>query len=64
MKKALKKEKFEFTLAESNIKANKLNKKVARQNLKNERNNLITTWINIAIGVLNLGLLMWQILKD
>ncbi|MFV5689525.1 hypothetical protein [Flavobacterium sp. ZT3R25] len=61
--KKIKKEKFEFALAESNLEANKLNKKAAKQNLKNERSNKITTWINIALGVINIGLLIWQIAK-
>ncbi|MBA0885145.1 hypothetical protein [Flavobacterium undicola] len=61
--KKIKKEKFEIKLAESNLAANKLNKKIAKQNLKNEKNNKITTWINILIGIINIGLLIWQVLK-
>ena len=46
-------ENIELKLAESNIKANKLNKKVAKRN-KNE------TIINIIIGLINIGILIWQ----
>ena len=62
--KKIKKEEYEFQLAESNLAANKLNKKIAKQNLKNEKNNKITTWINVVIGVINIGLLVWQVLKN
>ena len=60
----IKKESFEFELAESNLAANKLNKKIAKQNLRNEKKNRITTWINIVIGIINIALLVWQIVKD
>lgn len=52
-----KRKKLEYDLAKSNIEANKLNK-------KNEKRVRKMTWINIAIGVANLGLLVWQILKS
>jgi len=57
------KEKLEIDLAKSNIEANKLNEKIATQNKKNEKQNRISTWINIGIGIINIGLLIWQILK-
>ena len=57
-------EKLENDLAKSNLEANKLNKKIAKQNQKNEKFNKITTWINVAIGLINIGLLVWQILKS
>ena len=28
------------------------------------KNNKITTWINILIGIINIGLLIWQVLKN
>ncbi len=56
-------ENLELELAKSNIEANKLNKKVAKENAKNEKRNQISTWINIGIGILNIGILIWQILK-
>ncbi|PWJ96815.1 hypothetical protein BC749_10992 [Flavobacterium araucananum] len=59
----VKKEEFEYLLAKSNLEANKLNKKIANQNLKNERNNKVTSWINIVLGAINIGLLIWQIIK-
>ena len=46
----------EFKLAKSNIKANELNE-------KNSKFNKWTTIFNIIIGLLNIGLLIWQILK-
>lgn len=52
--RALKKELLEITLAESNIEANKLNK-------KNEKSNRWGMYINILIGILNIGLLFYQI---
>lgn len=56
-------EDLELTLAKSNLEANELNKKIAKQNAKNENQNKISTWINIVIGIINIGLLIWQILK-
>jgi replicative superfamily II helicase len=61
--KKIKKEEFEFELAKSNLAANKLNKKIAKRNLKNEKNNKVTTWINIVLGIINIGLLIWQVIK-
>ena len=58
------KAKLEIELAESNLQANKLNKKIARQNQDNERKNQIATWINVGIGFVNVALLIWQILKS
>jgi hypothetical protein len=49
-------EQLETDLAKSNIEANELNK-------ENARKNKYLTWINIAIGVLNLVLLGLQIFK-
>ena len=57
-------EEIELKLAKSNLEANKLNKRIAKQNEKNEKTNRITTWINVVIGIINIGLLVWQILKD
>lgn len=57
------KENLEIELATSNLEANKLNKKIAEQNTKNEKQNKIATWVNIGIGIINAGLLIWQILK-
>lgn len=59
----LQKEELENKLAISNIKANKLSKKIAKQNIKNDRQNQLFTRINIGIGLINIGLLIWQILK-
>lgn len=58
------KDNLEIELAKSNLEANRLNKKNAKQNEKNEKNNKIATWINVGIGIINIGLLIWQILKD
>jgi hypothetical protein len=60
----LEKEIIELKLAESNIKANELNKTIAEQNEKNEKFNKFSTIANILIGLLNVCLLIWQILKD
>lgn len=49
-------EKLEIELAESNLEANKLNKKIAKHNQRNEKKNLIATWINVGIGLINIGL--------
>ncbi len=54
---------LETELAKSNIDANKLNKKIAEQNFKDKKSNKITTWTNIIIWILNLGLLVLQLLK-
>lgn len=59
-----KNKRLEIDLAKSNLQANKLNKKIANQNEKNEKFNKYSTIINISIGVLNAGLLVWQILKN
>ena len=59
-----KKENLEFDLAKSNLEANKLNKKIAKQNTENEKKNRISTWVNIGVGIINAGLLVWQILKS
>ncbi len=45
---------IELDLAKSNIEANRLNK-------ENYRFNRIATIINIIIGALNIGLILWQI---
>lgn len=58
------KEELEQELALSNLEANKLNKKIAKRNEQNEKKNRIATWINIGIGIINIGLLVWQILKS
>lgn len=49
--------KIELNLAKSNIKANKLNE-------KNSCFNKWTTIVNIIIGLLNIGILIWQAMKD
>jgi hypothetical protein len=58
------KETLEIDLAKSNLEANKLNKKIAKQNTENENKNRFSTWDNIGIGFINAGLLIWQILKS
>lgn len=58
------KETLEIDLAKSNLEANKLNKKIAKQNTENEKKNRFSTWVNIGIGFINAGLLIWQILKS
>lgn len=58
-----KRDELEYELAKSNIEANKLNQKIAKQNAKNEKSNKIATWVNVAIGIINIGLLVWQIVK-
>jgi hypothetical protein len=60
----LQKENLETELAISNIKSNKLTRKIAKQNIKNEKQNQLVTRINIGIGIINIGLLIWQILKN
>ena len=62
--KVLDKEKLEKDLAISNLEANELNKKIAKQNRENEKLNKISTWINIGLGIINIALLVWQILKS
>lgn len=58
------KDTLEIDLAKSNLKANELNKKIAKQNTKNEKKNRISTWVNIGIGIINIGLLIWQIIRS
>lgn len=58
------KEKLEIDLANSNIEANILNREIAEQNTKNQKRNNISTWVNIAIGILNFSALLWQIIKS
>lgn len=53
LKKQEKREDLEFELAESNISANKLNKKIAKRNKRE-------TIINIILGLVNVGILIWQ----
>ncbi|MCF6295691.1 MAG: hypothetical protein L3J25_08375 [Flavobacteriaceae bacterium] len=62
-KRIQERERLEIDLAKSNLKANKLNKKIAKRNSENQRMNKKTTWINIIIGLLNVALIAWQILK-
>lgn len=57
------KEHLENELTKSNLEANELNKTIAIENKLNEKKNRLATWINILIGILNIGLLLWQILK-
>ena len=56
-------DKLELDLAKSNLEANELNRKIAKQNKENERKNRVSTWINVGIGFINILLLIWQILK-
>jgi hypothetical protein len=58
------KEKIEIDLAKSNLKANELNRKIAKQNKENEKKNRVSTWVNIIIGLLNFFALIWQIIKS
>ena len=44
---------LEFKLAESNIRANKLNVRIAKRNKRE-------TIINIILGLINIGILIWQ----
>lgn len=55
LKKQEKREDLEFELAKSNIQANKLNKKAAKRNKRE-------TIINIVLGLINIGILIWQVL--
>jgi hypothetical protein len=57
-------DKLETDLAKSNLEANELNRKIAKQNKENEKKNRVSTWINIGIGFINILLLIWQILKS
>ncbi len=57
------KENFEIELAKSNIEANKLNTEIAKKNEKNKRANDIATWINVSVGLINLGIIIWQLMK-
>ena len=57
------KETLEIDLAKSNLEANELNRKIAKQNKENEKKNRVSTWVNIIIGLLNFLALIWQILK-
>lgn len=61
--KRTKKEEIESQLAISNLRANELNEKIAIANDKNEKQNRIATWINVGIGIVNIVLLIWQLLK-
>lgn len=58
-----KKEDLEIELAISNLEANKLNAQIAVAHAKNEKHNRFATWTNIGIGIINIGLLIWQLLK-
>ena len=58
------KENIEIDLAKSNLKANELNRKIAKQNKENEKKNRVSTWVNIIIGLLNFLALIWQIIKS
>ncbi|RKE90262.1 hypothetical protein [Ichthyenterobacterium magnum] len=55
---------LEVRLAKSNIEANKLNKRVAKINKKNESKNMIATWLNVLFALINIGIVVWQALKD
>ena len=58
------KEKLEIDLANSNLQANELNRKIAKQNKENEKKNRVSTWVNIIIGLLNFLAIVWQIIKS
>jgi len=55
---------IEIKLAKSNLEANILNKSIAKNNEENEMFNKYSTIANIIIGLLNVGLLIWQMLKS
>lgn len=57
------KEILEIELAKSNIDANKLNAEIAKKNERNRRANNIATWINVSVGLINLGIIIWQLMK-
>ena len=54
---------IELKLTESNIEANRLNESIAKKNEESEKFNKYSTISNIIIGLLNIGILVWQILK-
>lgn len=56
-------ESLQMKFAKSNIEANELQKNIAEQNAKKEKRNEITTWINIAVGIINLGIIIWQLVN-
>jgi hypothetical protein len=58
------KEKIQLELAKSNLEANELNKAIAKRNAKDQKNNRIATWINIGIGAINIGILIYQLLNS
>jgi len=57
------KENLEIELAKSNIEANRLNAEMAKSNAKNKRTNNIAKWINLSVGIINLGIIIWQLVK-
>ncbi len=61
--KETQKELLEIELAKSNIEANKLNKITADRNAKNKTGNTIATWLNVAIGLVNIAIIIWQLTK-
>lgn len=54
---------LELELAKSNIKANEFNAEIAKQNKTNKGFNQIATVVNAAIGLINLGIIIWQLVK-
>src|SRR5690606_401942 len=56
LKEKRERDKLEFKLAESNIRANELNEKTAKRNKRD-------TAINILLGIINIVILIWQGLK-
>jgi hypothetical protein len=57
------KENLEIELAKSNIEANKLNAEIAAQNKKDRFSNKVATWLNVIVGIINLSIIIWQLLK-
>lgn len=53
-------ESWQIKLAKSNIESNELQKKIAEENAKKEKRNEIATWINVAVGLINLAIIIWQ----
>jgi hypothetical protein len=49
-------EELEIRLAKSNIEANELQK-------RNSKRNNVAMWINLFVGIINLGIIILQLLK-
>ncbi|WP_025615408.1 hypothetical protein [Cellulophaga baltica] len=55
---------FKNSVANKIKEDRKATENINKETRVKERNQNLTTWINIIIGVLNVGLLAWQILKS